>query len=105
MDLWVNGHIESLTQLPGTWTDWESKGMKKDRHMDMWAHRKAGSGWARIADGKATALWKLNVFIILSWLERQSYCVQLNKEAELLQSHKQGGRVCGLQLDLGDWFI
>lgn len=57
----------------------------KDRHT-------SGIKWAGLSNGEATASWELRGYIRYSLTGRQSYFLQLNKEAGLSLKGKQRGR-------------
>lgn len=57
----------------------------KDRH-------NSGIKWAGLSNGEATASWELRGYIRYSLTGRQSYFLQLNKEAGLSLKGKQRGR-------------
>lgn len=89
------------------WPNWRSEGMKKGQtHRHMYG--KAGIRWSGFLDGEAAAAWKLNAFIIYSWTERWSYCIQLNKKHDrYIQRNKKAGLVslCRSRLCRGAVFV
>lgn len=96
---WVPGAVvtsscELLDVGVGTLTK-EVEEWRKDRHTDTlihW-HRKAEPWWPELSDGEAAAPWELIVFIIYICTGRWGYCIQAGKEAGLLLTIEQGGRI------------
>lgn len=71
-------------------SDWGRWGNEEKTNKQT--HRNIVSGWTGLSDGETAAPWKLSLYIVYSWTERQ------DKEMGLLYINKRGGRGYLIQL-------
>lgn len=78
--------------MAGVLEPWLGK-WRNEEKTDILTHRKAEIWWPELSDGEAAALWELTVFTVYICTGRRGYCIQAGKEAGLLHTTEQGGRI------------
>lgn len=78
--------------MAGVLEPWLGK-WRNEEKTDTLTHRKAEIWWSELSDGEAAAPWELIVFTIYICTGRRAYCILAGKEAVLLHTTEQGGRI------------
>lgn len=95
----LKAQVYDSCTTPGTWTwleCWGNEEKNKDRHTEKQGLGGPGSLQEKLQYPRSSML-----FITQSWASSQDYCIKYKKNAVLLYTDKQRGRIC-IQLDEGD---